>query len=68
MSKPELKNDNRYIELETYSSEGDNLDTEVILAVSLHSDSGSAINTKILVSHAGYNLGNEIHRHIKLVA
>tara|TARA_R110002049_G_scaffold18851_1_gene71521 strand:+ start:7196 stop:7831 length:636 start_codon:yes stop_codon:yes gene_type:complete len=67
MSKPELKNDNRYIELETYSSEGDNLDTEVILAVSLHSDSGSAINTKILVSHAGYNLGNEIHRHIKLV-
>ena len=67
MSKPELKNDNRYIELETYSSEGDNLDTEAILAVSLHSDSGSAINTKILVSHAGYNLGNEIHRHIKLV-
>ncbi len=67
MSKPELKNDNRYIELETYSSEGDNLDTESILAISLHSDSGSAINTKILVSHAGYNLGNEIHRHIKLV-
>lgn len=67
MSKPELKNDNRYIELETYSSDGDNADTEVILAVSLHSDSASAINTKILVSHAGYNLGNEIHRHIKLV-
>jgi len=68
LAKPELKNDNRYIELETYSSEGDNLDSEVILAVSLHSDSGSANGTKILVSHAGYNLGNEINRHIKLVA
>lgn len=66
-TKPVLKNDNRYIELKTYSTEGDNLDTEEILAVSIHSDSASLIGTKILISDVGYNLKDEIERNIKLV-
>jgi len=37
------------------------------MAISLHSGSESLINTKILVSHAGFNLGNEIHRHLKFI-
>lgn len=67
LEKPKLTNDNRYVELETVTTVGDYLGTEVILAISVHSDSSAPANTKILVSHCGYNLGNEIHRHLKLV-
>jgi hypothetical protein len=66
--KPDFKNDNRSIPLESITDTGDCLDTEVIAAISVHSDSAALINTKILVSEMGYNLGNEIRRSIKLVA
>ncbi len=65
--RPELKNDNRNIPLESIISNGDCLGTEEILYIVVGSDSGSLINTKILVSEAGYNLNNEIKRNIKFV-
>lgn len=62
-----MNNNNRYVELSIVLSEGDNLDTEEILYITLHSDSSAPINTKILTTHIGYNLKNEIIRNIKLV-
>ena len=66
--KPDFKNDYRSIPLETIIDTGTCDDSEQILTISYQSDSGSPMNTKILVSDAGYNLGNEIKRHIKLIA
>lgn len=68
IDKPNFKNDNRSIPLESITNTGDCLDTEVISAISVHSDSSALMGTKILVSEMGYNLGNEIQRSIKLVA
>lgn len=65
--KPNFKNDNRSIPLESITNTGDCLDTEVISAISIHSDSSSLMGTKILISEMGFNLGNEIKRSIKLV-
>jgi hypothetical protein len=65
--RPELKNDNRNIPLESLTNNGDCLDSEEILFIVVASDSGSAMGTKILLSEAGYNLGNEIKRNIKMV-
>ena len=64
--KPDMNNNNRYIKLSTYLIDGDNLDSEEILYITIHSDS-SALNTKILLSSVGYNLKNEIYRNIELV-
>lgn len=64
--KPELPS-NRNIPLENKIDTGDCLDSEVISAISVHSDSGSLLGTKILVSNMGYNLNHEIKRDIKLV-
>lgn len=64
--KPNLKNSNRYVELSNLIVAGDGLETEEILYITIHSDSGAA-NTKILISSLGYNLNNEIKRTIKLV-
>ena len=66
-NRPELKNDNRNIPLENLTSNGDCAGTEEILYIVVGSDSGSLINTKILVSGAGYNLNNEINRNIKMI-
>lgn len=66
--KPELPNNNRNIPLEVVVDTGDCDDSEVISAISIHSDSDALLGTKILVSNMGYNLNNEIKRNIKLVA
>lgn len=65
--RPELQNDNRSIPLETLTSNGTCAGNEEILYIVIGSDSGSLINTKILVSEAGYNLNNEIKRNIKMI-
>lgn len=65
--RPELKNDNRNIPLESITSNGDCAGTEEILYIVVGSDSGSLINTKILLTEAGYNLNNEIKRSIKMI-
>tara|TARA_R110002153_G_scaffold214871_3_gene367506 strand:- start:1 stop:678 length:678 start_codon:yes stop_codon:yes gene_type:complete len=65
--KPNLKNHNRFIELTTTTVEGDNLDTEEILFISVHSDSSSGVGTQILLTSIGYNLKDEIKRNIMLV-
>ena len=65
--KREKNNNNRYVELSFLITEGDNLDTEEILYITIHTDSLAPINTKILMSHFGYNLKNEIQRNVKLV-
>lgn len=66
-NRPELRNENRYLELETKSTVGDSLDSEELLYVVLGSDSGSVAGTKILVSEGGYNLNDEIKRNIKFI-
>ena len=65
--RPELQNDNRNIPLETLTSNGDCAGTEEILYIVVASDSASLMNTKILLTEAGYNLNNEIKRNIKFV-
>ena len=65
--KPDFKNNNRSIPLESITDTGDCLDSEVINTISVHSDSSSLIGTRILVSDMGWNLGHEIKRNIKLI-
>ena len=67
-TKPDFNNNNRSIELSTVTPTGDNLDTEEILYITLHTDSDSLIGTRIFVSNIGYNLNNEIVRDIKLLS
>lgn len=64
--KTEQNNNNRYVELSFLINEGDNLDTEEILWITIHSDSSALIDTKILMTHFGYNLKNEVIRNVKL--
>ena len=66
-NRPELRNENRYLELETKSTVGDGLDSEELLYIVLGSDSASVAGTKILISEGGYNLNDEIKRNIKLI-
>ena len=66
-TKPDFNNDNRSIELSIMTATGDNLDTEEILYITLHTDSQALIHTRIFVSNLGYNLNNEIKRNIKLL-
>jgi hypothetical protein len=68
LNKPDLHNDNRNLPLSVVTDTGDCADTEVISAISVHSDSSALINTKILVSEMGIDLGGEITRSIKLIA
>jgi len=68
INKPNLKNNNRYIECEILTTVGDNQDSEEILYITLHSDSSSPINTKILTTDAGYNFNHKIKRNIKFVS
>ena len=65
--RPELANDNRSIPLEVLTSNGTCAGTEEILYIVVASESGSLINTKILLTEAGYNLNNEIKRNIKFI-
>tara|TARA_R110002126_G_scaffold31122_3_gene100724 strand:+ start:1251 stop:2015 length:765 start_codon:yes stop_codon:yes gene_type:complete len=65
--KPVLPNKNRYIELSTVATAGDNLDTEEILFITLHTDTTSAVGTKTLISSAGYNMNDMDTRTINLV-
>jgi hypothetical protein len=62
-----LHNENRYIPLENIVNTGDCADSEVILFISVHSDSGALMGTKIHVNEMGFDLNNEIKRSIKLV-
>lgn len=67
--KPHLRNNNRYIKLKNKIISGDGLENEPILTIALHCDSSSPINTKILVSDAGYtfNTINKISKNIEFV-
>ena len=65
-SRPDLKNDNRYVELETISTVGSAASSEELFLIALSSDSASLIDTKILVSEGGYDL-DEIKRNIQFV-
>lgn len=65
--RPELHNDNRYVPLETLTSNGTCAGDEEILYIVIGSESGSLINTQILAVEAGYNLGHEIKRSIRFV-
>ena len=65
-SRPDLKNDKRYVELETISSVGTAAADEQLYMIALSSDSASLLDTKILVSEGGYELG-EIKRNIQFV-
>lgn len=56
--KPVLANTNRYVHLSTTADDGPGLDTEEILYMTLHTDSDSPINTRVLVSTMGYTLGS----------
>jgi hypothetical protein len=67
INKPNLHNENRYIPLENIVNTGDCADSEVILFISVHSDSGALMGTKIHVNEMGFDLNNEIKRSIKLV-
>ena len=66
-TKPIFNNNNRDIELTHITNEGDCLDTEELLFLTVHSDSGAGIGTKILLSDMGYNLDNVVKRNIRLV-
>ena len=66
-AKPIFNNNNRDIELTNLSLDGDCLDTEELLFITVHSDSGGAIGTKILLSDMGYNCDNVVKRNIRLV-
>jgi len=68
IENPNLNNGNRDVELETKITTGTADPSEEILTISVQSDSGSLINTKILVSHLGYKLNNEISRNISLIS
>lgn len=68
VENPNLNNGNRDVELETKITTGTADPSEEILTISVHSDSGALINTKILVSHLGYKLNNEISRNISLIS
>ena len=66
--RPELRNDNRYIPLESLTSNGDCAGTEEILYITVGSESSSLINTQILAIGAGYNLAHEIKRSIRFIS
>ena len=65
-AKPIFNNNNRDIELSVVQNQGDCGDAEELLFLTLHSDSGGAIGTKILISDMGYNLDNVVKRNIRL--
>lgn len=67
INNPKLNNGLRDIKLETVTTTGDGLSTEEILYITVHSDSSSLINTKILLSNVGYSLNSEISRNISLI-
>tara|TARA_R110000803_G_scaffold47911_6_gene99754 strand:+ start:2039 stop:2644 length:606 start_codon:yes stop_codon:yes gene_type:complete len=51
--------------------EGEALQTEEILYISIHSDSAAAVGTEILVSDVGFSINHRHHkidRHIKLIS
>lgn len=64
---PVVANANRYVPLSTLTVDGDGLDAEEILAITIHSDSAALTDTRVLVSSLGYNLADEIHQHVDLV-
>ena len=67
ITNPNLNNGFRDIKLETKTTSGDGLDAEEILYITVHSDSSSLINTKILLSNIGYSLNCEVSRNISLI-
>jgi len=67
LENPNLNNGLRDIKLTNLVTTGTADPSEEILTISVQSDSGSLINSKILVSNVGYNLNDEIKRNIKLI-
>ena len=65
-TKPFLNSELRQVELKTPIVTGDALDSEEIYTISLQSDSGSLINTQILVSSLGFETDKVDHR-VKLI-
>ena len=68
LNNPDLNNGCRDMELTSVITLGTADPSEEILTITAHSDSASPINTKILVSHIGYKLNNEITRNIALIS
>lgn len=68
LENPQLNNGNRDIELTGVITNGTAAPEEEIYLISVQSDSASAIDTKILVSHVGYKVNNEISRNIALIS
>lgn len=68
LENPQLNNGNRDIQLSNVITDGTAAPEEEIYLISVQSDSASAIDTKILVSHVGYKLNNEISRNIALIS
>jgi hypothetical protein len=68
VENPNLKNGNRDVRLKTKITTGTADPSEEILTISVQSDSAALMNTKILVSHVGYKLNNEISRNIALIS
>jgi hypothetical protein len=67
--KPSKASNRRMVEFNSVSSVGTALDTEEILTIAIHTDSGSDIGTKLLVNQVGYDLysgDDKIERRLNL--
>lgn len=56
----------RQVEFNTVINEGDCLATEEILTISIHTDSGSPIDSKVLVKSLGYETTQDIEINLEL--
>jgi hypothetical protein len=61
-------NDQRLVKCGGIVTTGTALDSEEILTISLHSDSGAAVNTQILVRSLGVELTDGTHTYFNLIA
>ena len=55
--KQVLNNTNRYVHLAEINTDGPGLPTEEIFYMTIHTDSDAPINTRVLISTLGYNMG-----------
>jgi len=67
-SKPISYSGLRQVEMNTAITTGDALDSEEIYTIALGSDSGSLIDTQILVSSLGFDTFNNINHRVKLIS
>ena len=67
--KPLKQSNKRMVEFNAISSVGTALDTEELLTIAIHTDSGAGIGTKLLVKQVGFDLyadADKIERRINL--